>query len=89
MSYLDSAPPVQFTIIASLIGVLLSDDLDANEQNSLGNFLITIGQELVTISSQITNLQSRHQNEYFNQQIDQLNTQINLLKQQLKNKSKI
>ena len=45
-------PPEQFTIIASLFGVLLSEGLSMDQQNSLGNFLSTVGQTMMTVAAQ-------------------------------------
>ncbi len=37
-------------LLASLISITLAKDLTPNEQNTLGNLLMTIGQNLETIS---------------------------------------
>jgi len=79
----------QITILSTLIGVLLSEDLNVDEQNILGNILINIGQALVTIASleaiQQFQQNGKQQNQLICTQLDQLNSQINLLKQQIKN----
>ncbi len=51
-SYFFSLPPKQFSLLSSLIGILLIDNLDANKQNSLGNFLINVGQAILTSAAQ-------------------------------------
>lgn len=88
MSYISSIPSEQITILSTLIGVLISSDLDVDEQNALGNILINIGQALVTVASLEAIQQSQNneqmQKQYICQQIDQLNLQINQLRQQLK-----
>lgn len=38
-----SLPPKQFSLLSSIIGILLLDDLTLNQQNSLGNFLVNVG----------------------------------------------
>ena len=58
MSFLCCLPPVEFTILANLIGVALAEDLSTDEQNALGNLLITVGQGLVTVASQTELCQS-------------------------------
>ena len=87
MSYLNSIPSEQITILSTLIGILLSKDLNIDEQNALGNILINIGQALVTIASldatQQLQQDAQKQNQLICQQIDQLNMQINLLRQQI------
>ena len=78
----------QITILSTLIGVLLSEDLNVDEQNILGNILINIGQALVTIASleavQQSQQNGQQQNQLIYKQLDHLNAQINLLKQQIK-----
>ncbi|WP_042317119.1 hypothetical protein, partial [Desulfofarcimen acetoxidans] len=51
-SWLLSLPPQQFTLLSALIGILLINYLNINEQNSLGNFLVGIGQTLLTAAAQ-------------------------------------
>lgn len=41
-------PPKTMTLTAVILGYLMIDDLNAAEQNELGNFLILIGQVLET-----------------------------------------
>lgn len=47
-----SLPSKSFTLVSVLFGFILIDDLDAAEQNALGNFLMLVGQILETNSSQ-------------------------------------
>lgn len=54
-SLLKSLDPIEFAIVGSLIGILLSLPLTSTEQNAIGNFFILIGQELLTIQSHQTN----------------------------------
>lgn len=48
MSKLPDVPPKLFTLSAVAIGYLLIDDLSANEQNALGNWLMLVAQVLCT-----------------------------------------
>lgn len=41
-------PPRTMTLTAVILGYLMIDDLNAAEQNELGNFLILVGQILET-----------------------------------------
>lgn len=52
MACLDNIPPTQFAVFAALIGAALAEELDVNEQNSIGNFLVSVGQTLLTIAAQ-------------------------------------
>lgn len=44
-------PPKTMTLTAVLLGYLMIDELDAPEQNELGNFFMLIGQILATNAS--------------------------------------
>lgn len=45
-------PPDEFALLAAFLGVGIADQLDVNEQNSIGNFIELIGQTILTISAQ-------------------------------------
>jgi len=49
--------PKTFTLLATIIGYMLIDDLTISEQNSLGNFLMLVGQILETNASQAAVIQ--------------------------------
>ena len=88
MSCLSNISPEQLTLIACLIGLILSQELDSNEQNILGNLLTETGQTLLTVGAQTQNQNDQQQNEdqilLLSQQIENLNLQINVLKRQMK-----
>lgn len=48
MSKLPDVPPKLFSLSAIAVGYLLLDDLTANEQNALGNWLMLTAQVLCT-----------------------------------------
>ena len=56
-------PPRTMTLTAVLLGYLMIDDLNAAEQNELGNFLILIGQVLETNASGMQVASSRESNQ--------------------------
>ncbi len=58
MSCFFSLPPKQFALLSSVIGVLLIDDLNSNQLNSLGNFIVNIGQTILTAAAQASTLES-------------------------------
>lgn len=58
MTYFDGIPPNRFALLAAVIGILLNLGLDANEQNALGNFLVTVGQTMLTVAAQSQNLEA-------------------------------
>ncbi len=58
--------PTTYNLIAIAVGILLVNDLNANEQNSLGNWLLLLGQYLATNAAQQQLIESRIQNENIN-----------------------
>lgn len=79
-----SLPPRQFSLLSSIIGILLIDNLELDQQNSLGNFIVSIGQAILTAAAQGQSLKSRsQQNDYVRQQIQMLKSQISALEQRL------
>ncbi len=52
VSYIISLPPKQYTLLSSVIGLLLIDSLDAKEQLILGKFINNIGQTIITSAAQ-------------------------------------
>lgn len=70
-------PPGQFALLANLIGIAFAKNLNSDQQNSLGNFFMSIGQSLATFNAQ----QSLQQSQTDNQQ---MYDQIQLMKEQLK-----
>ncbi len=75
----------KFSLLASLLGVLLIDNLDLNQQNSLGNFIVNIGQNLLTAAAQGEIVEERQQAEV-RRQIQCLKKQIAELEDQLDNR---
>lgn len=55
-------PPRTMTLTAVILGYLMIDDLNAAEQNELGNFLILVGQILETNAAGMQ-LMSSNQND--------------------------
>jgi hypothetical protein len=51
-SCLLSVPPVQFTALATLLGILLIEHLDLDQQNALGNFIVGVGQTMLVAAAQ-------------------------------------
>ncbi len=52
VSHIISLPPKQYTLLSSVIGILLIDDLDIKEQFILGKFINNIGQTIITAAAQ-------------------------------------
>ncbi len=58
--------PTTYNLIAVFIGIALVGDLNANEQNSLGNWFMLLGQYLATNASQQQLIESRIENSNIN-----------------------
>ncbi len=58
--------PTTYNLIAVFIGIALVGDLNANEQNSLGNWFMLLGQYLATNASQQQLIESRIENNNIN-----------------------
>lgn len=71
-------PPKQFALLSTLIGILIIDNLDLNEQNSLGNFIVNVGQTILVAAAQGEALKSNNSgnDDYYHRQIKLLKDQI-------------
>lgn len=54
--------PEIFSITAMIVGLIIEDDYDANELNSIGNWLILVGQITLTTAAQQQLINARYQN---------------------------
>lgn len=75
MSCSSNFNPDTLVLLGSLLSVLISQDLNNDEINLLGNFLTQIGASLLTKAAQQQSLQSK----------DELKKQIADMEQELKN----
>lgn len=50
--FLFNLNPYEFTLIAPLIGSIISKNLTIDQQNSIGNFFELLGQTILTIAAQ-------------------------------------
>ena len=58
--------PHLFTLIAVAVGYACVDDFNANEQNSIGNWIIMVGQYILTHAAQQQLIESRIENSNIN-----------------------
>lgn len=90
MSIIPNVSPKAFSFSAIIVGYLLIDDLTANEQNALGNWLMLTAQVLCTNayykqvqqerSSTATNVSSEDGIEMLKKMVNALNEEIENLK---------
>lgn len=73
-SYFFNLKPYEFALLANVLGILLCNYLDSNEQNSFGNWLELLGQEILTVQAQGVTLSPGSVNyNTLNQILEQLN----------------
>lgn len=65
-NYPPSIDPHTFSIIAVAVGYACVGDYNANEQNSIGNWLILVGQYILTHAAQQQLIESRIENNNIN-----------------------
>lgn len=75
MSFFD-LPPRTLIIIGTLISLSISEELNYQQQNALGNFLQLIGQALETTSAQ-NSLQTNNKMQELEKEIEELKKSIN------------
>lgn len=80
----------QLALLAALFGIAIAGTLSPQEQNVIGNFLISVGQTIVVIAAQETNSPPKNgdnhkEHEYadLRLQIQELNKQVQYLQQHL------
>lgn len=78
MSIIPDIPPKLFSLSAIAVGYLLIDDLTANEQNALGNWLMLTAQVLST-NAFYKQVQQERINNYQNNKNMTEEEQINIL----------
>ncbi len=54
--------PELFSAIGCIVGLIIEDDFNANELNSIGNWLILVGQVLLTTAAQQQLINARYSN---------------------------
>ena len=58
--FLENVSPDQLAVLAAAAGIAISDGLNADELNSLGNFLLTVGEMMLLIAAQQSLLDNRN-----------------------------
>ena len=80
-NWLFSLSPIDFVIIGTIAGLLISKNLTINQQNTIGNFLELIGEVILTYNAQEITLNNKYNNPY-NLSIQDLNNKIDYLYQE-------
>ena len=79
-----SLSPNQLAILAAVVAIVLTENLNLNEQNSLGNFLQTVGQSMLTVNAQQQLLEDK---VAALKELEGLKSQLCRLEQEIKRKS--
>lgn len=88
MSLIPNIPPKIFSASAIVVGYLLIDDLTANEQNALGNWLMLMAQVLCTNAFYKQVQQERlenYQTTTISDEITLLKKMVNALNKEIEN----
>jgi hypothetical protein len=85
---LPNIPPKLFTLSAVTLGYLLIDDLTANEQNALGNWLMLTAQVLCT-NALYKQVEAERRNGPNNINVETLEKMIYALKKELEELKKM
>lgn len=72
--------PVTYALLAAVLGLLLVNAMDVDEQNSFGNFLVTIGQSLLTSAAQSVNLKGKAGKSDLLEQLDRMSVELSEFK---------
>lgn len=86
MHFLNRLPPELFALLAALLGALISRPLNPDEQNALGNFILSIGQTMATSSAQGQNLQAMSEKDDMLKKICEMSEQLEDMKRRLRGK---
>ena len=95
VSIIPNVSPKTFSFSAVVVGYLLIDDLTANEQNALGNWLMLTAQVLCTnafykqvqqerASQNVQNMSTEESIEMLKKMVNALNQEINNLKSDIR-----
>ncbi len=91
MNIIPNVSPKAFSFSAVVVGYLLIDDLTANEQNALGNWLMLTAQVLCT-NAYYKQVQQERMSSYTNpyqmsnqENIEMLKKMVNALNQEIEN----
>lgn len=81
--WLDSIPPYEYSLYATITGYIIAYFLNTNTQNALGNWFELVGQVILTISAQASATPTSGEYKALKQEVVNLRNELN----QLKNKN--
>ncbi len=78
--WLDSIPPYEYSLYATILGYIIAYFLDTNSQNAFGNWLEQVGQIILTISAQASATPTNDEYNALKQEVINLRKELNELK---------
>ncbi|MBW9159144.1 hypothetical protein G9F71_012345 [Clostridium sp. FP2] len=59
MKNIEEYTPCELATLATVVGILIAEKLNVNQQNVVGNFLVGVAQIILIIAAQAQNLQAQ------------------------------
>ncbi len=79
-NWLDSIPPYEYSMYATILAYIIAPMLSTNAQNAFGNWLEQVGQIILTISAQASATPTSDEYTKLLQEVDNLKKEIAKLK---------
>ncbi len=78
--WLDSIPPYEYSMYATILGYIIAYFLTTNAQNALGNWIEQVGQIILTISAQASATPTDDDYTALKSEVQNLRKELNELK---------
>ena len=78
--FLNSIPPYEYSLYATIIAFIIASCLNLNAQNAFGNWLEQVGQIILTIAAQASATPSDQEYNKLVDEVNQLKKELNDLK---------
>lgn len=79
-AWLDSIPPYEYSMYATILGYIIAYFLNTNAQNAFGNWLEQVGQIILTISAQASATPTNEEYSALKREIRNLRRELEELK---------
>ncbi|MBU3128150.1 hypothetical protein [Clostridium tagluense] len=63
MKNIEEYTPCELATLATVVGILIAEKLNVNQQNVVGNFLVGVAQIILIIAAQAQNLQAQQESQ--------------------------
>lgn len=80
MSKFENITPEQIVLLSSFVALALTEDMNNDDMNTLGNFIASVGANILTKAAQAQNIQNKQD---IRQQIQDHQAEIEKLNKQL------